>query len=149
MSATQQRAARMGVLFISSAEHPGADTFIHMLIMRVLDRARFDVHVACSAGPPDARTPGYEALATIPNLRLREANFGPSLSGRSKIGKVKELLRGVSTVASFAGLAAYVRAHDIKVLHSTDRPRDAVACAALGKMTGAVSIIHAHLKCAE
>src|SRR5262249_5679016 len=32
---------------------------------------------------------------------------------------------------------------------STDRPRDAVACAMLGKLTGAKSIIHAHLKCAD
>jgi glycosyltransferase involved in cell wall biosynthesis len=35
------------------------------------------------------------------------------------------------------------------VLHSTDRPRDAVACVVLGKLTGATSVVHAHLKCAE
>ena len=140
---------KKGVLFISSAEQPGADTFIHMLIMRSLDRARFDVHVACSAGTPDARTPGYRALASIPNLHLREANFGPSLSDRSVAGRVRGLVGAWSTIASFGALARYIRAHDIRVLHSTDRPRDAVACAVLGRLTGATSIIHAPLKCAD
>ncbi len=56
---------------------------------------------------------------------------------------------GTGTVASFVGLARYVKRHRISVLHSTDRPRDAVACAVLGKLTGAKSIIHAHLKCAD
>ena len=142
-------ASRIGVLFVSSAEHPGADTFIHALIMRGLDRSRFDVHVACSAGKPGARTPGYEALAAIPDLHIRPANFGPSLSGLATRDKAVQSLRGVSALASFASLAGYVRRHRISVLHSTDRPRDAVACAALGKLTGAKSIIHAHLKCAD
>jgi glycosyltransferase involved in cell wall biosynthesis len=120
-----------------------------MLIMRTLDRARFDVHIACSAGSPGARTPGYTALAAIPDVRLFEANFGPSLSHRSAMGKARQLLGGASAVVSFAALARYIRAHDIQVLHSTDRPRDAIACAVLGKLTGATSIVHAHLKCAD
>jgi glycosyltransferase involved in cell wall biosynthesis len=140
---------KTGVLFISSAEQPGADTFIHMLIMRGLDRSRFDVHVACSAGAPGARTPAFELLAAIPDLHLRPSNFGPSLSGRSIVDKTAGLVKVAGAIAGFAGLAGYIRRHRIAVLHATDRPRDAVACAVLGKMTGAKSIIHAHLKCAE
>jgi predicted O-linked N-acetylglucosamine transferase (SPINDLY family) len=86
MAGPQNPGTKTRVLFISSAEHPGADTFIHMLIMRSLDRARFDVHVACSACPPDARTRGYTALAAIPDIHLREADFGPSMSGLSLAG---------------------------------------------------------------
>jgi hypothetical protein len=78
---------KTGVLFISSAELPGADTFIHTLIMRNLDRSRFDVHVAYSAEHPGARTPAFEVLETIPNLHLKPFNFGPSLSDRSGIAK--------------------------------------------------------------
>src|SRR5687768_16178229 len=127
---------KTGVLFISSAELPGADTFIHTLIMRSLDRSQFDVHVACSAGRPNAVTPAYTVLQAIPNLRLRPSNFGPSLTGLSPTRKAVELLGGaVRTVASLAGLALYVRRHGITLLHSTDRPRDAVACAILGKLT--------------
>ena len=46
MSATtndRRPGSKAQVLFVSSAELPGADTFIHMLIMRTLDRAQFDV----------------------------------------------------------------------------------------------------------
>jgi glycosyltransferase involved in cell wall biosynthesis len=150
MSGPQSGATgKTGVLFISSAEQPGADTFIHALIMRNLDRSRFEVHVACSAGKPGARTPAYEALATIPDLHLWAANFGPSLSDRSVLGKAVGMFGAASTAASFIGLTRYVRQHRISVLHSTDRPRDAVACAVLGRLTGAKSIIHAHLKCAD
>jgi glycosyltransferase involved in cell wall biosynthesis len=140
---------RTPVLFISSAEQPGADTFIHTLIMRSLDRARFDVHVACSAGTHRAGTPAFDLLATIPDLHLRPANFGPSLSARSTADKVVHLFGLVPALAGLAGLSQYVRRRGIAVLHATDRPRDAVACAVLGKLTGAKSIIHVHLKCAD
>jgi glycosyltransferase involved in cell wall biosynthesis len=140
---------KTAVLFISSAEQPGADTFIHTLLMRSLDRARFDVHVAYSAGTPRARTPAYDVLAAIPDLHLRPANFGPSLSGRSGLEKVAGVIDAAATAGSFIGLTRYIRRHRISVLHSTDRPRDAVACALLGKMSGTKSIIHAHLKCAD
>jgi glycosyltransferase involved in cell wall biosynthesis len=148
-SAGRSADAKIPILFISSAEQPGADTFIHALIMRGLDRSRFDVHVACSAGSPSARTPAYTMLREIPDLKVRPANFGPSLSGGSLVDKAVGVLKLAGSVPSLAGLAGYVRRNRIAVLHSTDRPRDAVACALLGKMTAAKSIIHAHLKCAD
>ena len=140
---------KTGVLFVSSAELPGADTFIHTLIMRNLDRSRFDVHVAYSAEHPGARTPAFEVLETIPNLHLKPFNFGPSLSDRSGIAKTAGVWGSLSTLVGFAGLARYVRKHNIRVIHSTDRPRDAVSCAVLGKLSGAKSVIHAHLRFAE
>src|SRR5687768_6781412 len=105
---------RTGVLFISSAELPGADTFIHTLIMRSLDRSQFDVHVACSAGTFEAPTLAFKVLKGIPHLRLRPSNFGPSLTGLSPARKALGLVGGsVRTVASLAGLALYVRRHGI------------------------------------
>jgi glycosyltransferase involved in cell wall biosynthesis len=44
------------------------------------------------------------------------------------------------------GLAEYIRRHRIQVLHATDRPRDAIACAALSMLTGAKCVIHVHVK---
>jgi glycosyltransferase involved in cell wall biosynthesis len=49
--------------------------------------------------------------------------------------------------ASLLGLAAYVRRRRIRILHATDRPRDAVSCAALAMLTGAKSVVHLHVKC--
>jgi glycosyltransferase involved in cell wall biosynthesis len=141
--------APMAVMFISSAEHPGADTLVHTLIMRNLDRARFHVHAAASPGDPaDGSADGFRLLAGIPHVQLRSANFGPSLSGRTALGKLQQLMTGgTAMAASLLSLANYIRRHRISVLHATDRPRDAAACAILGKLTGAKSIIHAHLKC--
>ena len=141
--------AKTGVLFVSSAEKPGADTFIHNLIMRSLDRSRFDVHVACSAGTPGARPATFDTLSTIPDLHLRPSNFGPSWTENSTFDKALASLKLPGALVGFAGLARYVSKHRIAVLHSTDRPRDAVACAVLGKITGAKSVIHAHVKCAD
>ncbi len=149
MPAAQIPSPPTRVLFVSSAEQPGADTFIHMLIVRSLDRARFDVHVACSACPPDARTKGYSALEAIPDIQLRESDFGPTLDGLSLAGKALRAVRLVPTAVGFLSLARYIRSQGISVIHSTDRPRDAIACVILGKMTGAKSIVHAHLKCAD
>jgi glycosyltransferase involved in cell wall biosynthesis len=140
---------KTGVLFLSSAEWPGADTFIHALIMCGLDRSRFDVHAACSTWKPEARTTAFEALSAIPDLRVRPTDFGPSLSGRSMVEKAVLLSRSLPTVAGFASLARYVRKHRISILHSTDRPRDAVSCAVLAKLTGAKSVIHVHVKCGD
>jgi glycosyltransferase involved in cell wall biosynthesis len=140
---------KTGVLFVNSPVRLGADTFIHTQIMRSLDRSRFDVHVACSAGKPGDRTPAFEVLSAIPELHLRPSNFGPSLNGLSTIDKAVQLLGSLPTVASFASLASYIHRHRIRLIHSTDRPRDAVSCVLLAKLTGAKSIVHVHVKCAE
>ena len=140
---------KTGVLFISSAEDPGADTFIHTLIMRSLDRKRFDVHVAYSAGKPAARSAAHEVLTGIPDLHLTAANFGPSLTASNGVGRIAHIARSLMALPELLALAQYVRRHRITLLHATDRPRDAVACAVLGRLSGARSIIHAHVKCAE
>jgi glycosyltransferase involved in cell wall biosynthesis len=46
----------------------------------------------------------------------------------------------------YAGLALYCRRHRIRIIHSTDRPRDSAYAVTLGKLTGARSIVHVHVK---
>jgi len=147
--AVRRATGKQGILFISSAEWPGADTSIHMQMMRHLDRRRFDVHVAGPGGPSGVQSEGYKALAAIPDVHLREMNFGPSMFYRTSLGKLSQLLSIPATIFSFVRMARYIRSQRISVLHATDRPRDAVACALLGRMTGAKSIVHVHLKCAD
>jgi glycosyltransferase involved in cell wall biosynthesis len=141
--------SRESILFISSAEHPGADTYIHTLIIRHLNRRHFDVHVACPAGSAGARPAGYDVMASIPDVTLRPTHFGPSLSQAASRSKSAIIKDAAWAPGSFLGLVRYVRRHRISLIHSTDRPRDAVACALLGRTTGATSVIHAHLKCAD
>ena len=131
---------RTRILFVNSAARPGADTAIHALIMRNLDRAAFEVHAACSPGP------SYELLSQIPDLHLRPAQFGPSLSRGSSIQRMISTFALLPALASLGNLAAYMRRRKIQIVHSTDRPRDAPACIMLAKLTGARSVIHVHVK---
>jgi glycosyltransferase involved in cell wall biosynthesis len=133
---------RTRVLFINSALVPGADTAIHLLLLRNLSQDRFHLH---AAGQPGTHAPAFDQLSAIPGIALRPTNFGPSLWRQSKFQKVASIVQALPAAASLFGLAAYIRNHRIEILHSTDRPRDALACVALAALTGAKSLIHVHV----
>src|SRR5262249_27017011 len=71
---------KIRVLFMQSQRYFGADSMIHGLSMRYLDRRRLQVYVACSGGSPQSRSPAFKALERIPDLALRPVNFGPTLN---------------------------------------------------------------------
>jgi glycosyltransferase involved in cell wall biosynthesis len=134
---------RTRVLFINSALLAGADTWIHFLLLRNLPQWQFELH---AAGQPGSPAPAFDQLRAIPGIALRPTNFGPSLWERSKLQKLAGLAGGLpAAAASMLGLAAYIRHHRIEILHSTDRPRDAIACVVLAALTGAKALIHVHV----
>lgn len=145
MTAASSPTGRVPILFLSSAERPGADTFIHMLLMRELDRSRYEVHVALSAGRAGSRTVAYAELSAIPDVHLRPTNFGPSLHDAAGAKGLALVARVILAIVSLIGLALYIRRHRIRLLHSTDRARDALPCVVLARLTGATSVVHVHL----
>jgi len=142
-------AEKIGVLFIQSHEGFGADAVIHAHLMRHLDRDRFEVHVACTAG--DGATPSrpLKILREIPGLRVRPTHFAPGLRGRSVSALVQGALAGRHFPKDFADLRRYVRANRIRLIHSGDHPRDCVYGVLLGKTTPAKSLVHVHVKWAS
>jgi glycosyltransferase involved in cell wall biosynthesis len=133
---------RTRVLFINSALLAGADTWIHFLLLRNLPQDRFELH---AAGQPGSPAPAFDELRAIPGIELRPTNFGPSLWQRSKLQKLASIADALPAAVSFLGLAAYIRRQRIEILHSTDRPRDAIACVVLAALTGAKALIHVHV----
>jgi glycosyltransferase involved in cell wall biosynthesis len=134
---------RTRVLFINSAPLAGADTWIHFLLLRNLSQGQFELH---AAGQPGSPAPAFDELRAIPGIALRPTNFGPSLWRRSNPQKLASIAAGaLPAAASLLGLAAYIQRHRIEILHSTDRPRDAIACVVLAALTGAKALIHAHV----
>jgi glycosyltransferase involved in cell wall biosynthesis len=133
---------RTRVLFINSALLAGADTWIHLLLLRNLSQGQFELHAAGQSGSP---APAFDELHAIPGIAQRPTNFGPSLWGRSKLQKLASIAGAPSAAASLLGLAAYIRRHRIEIVHSTDRPRDAIACVVLAALTRAKALIHAHV----
>src|SRR5262245_17669601 len=133
---------RTRVLFINSALLVGADTWIHFLLLRNLSQDRFELH---AAGQPGSPAPDFDRLRAIPGIALRPTNFGPSLWRRSTLQKLTSIADALPAAASLLGLAAHIRRHRVEILHSTDRPRDAIACVALAALTGAKALIHVHV----
>jgi len=141
------RPEKLRVLFVHSATRPplGADTWIHALIMRHLDRDQHEVHVACATGPEDAPTPTYAAVKSIPNLFIKPINLGSELFAKSLFGRGEAVLKTAPAVWNLLELARYVRKHRISIVHTSDRPRDAFVSAIVARMTGAKCIVHVHV----
>lgn len=138
---------RLGVLFLNSPERPGADTWVQSLLMRHLDRSRFEVHAAVTPGSEEAPSPSLAVLRTIPDLDIRGTDFGPSFTGMSKAEKVLALRGFVPMLGSLAGLVGHIRRRGIRVIHASDRPRDAIPCVLLARASGAKAVVHVHVKC--
>lgn len=137
--------SKIPILFLHSQDGFGADSAIHGHLMRYLDRDEFEVHVASSRGDGTGVPPALARFREIPDVHVRPTTFAPGFRHRSR----ETLLRGVRSAAAFPvdvlSLAAYVRRNGIRIIHGTDRPRDAVYTVALAKMTGTRSVVHVHV----
>ena len=100
------------VLFVNTATSTwlGADTWIHIQVMRHLDRSAHELYAACARGTPSAPTPTYEALRQVPDLELMTVDFGPELTGRSMWSQLTGAIRSLSLLVGVVRLAVLVEA---------------------------------------
>ncbi len=135
------------ILFLHTATAPplGADTWVHAQIAANLDPSIHEVHVACTVDGPDGWTPTYEAFKQIPGVRIRPVSLGVEQISRTPMARIRNLAASAPAALDLAGLARYIRRNGISIIHTSDRPRDAAACVILGRLTGATSIVHAHV----
>jgi glycosyltransferase involved in cell wall biosynthesis len=147
VTSTETGTAKVGVLFLHGATQPplGADTWVQSQIAGGLDRSRVDVHVACVFGPPDAPTPTFTVMRSITGIHLVRIDLGRERSTFARAARLRTLLAALPAVASVFRLARYIRRHNIAVIHTTDRPRDAAVAVALARLSRAECIIHAHV----
>jgi len=132
---------------MQSQAYFGADSLIHSLLMRYLDRGAFDLYVACNAGPQNNRSASYCALSDIPELKIRPTLFGPSVNSRSKTEIAREaIFRGIPAAGSLLSLAGFIRNSKIDIIHCTEKPRDAFFGFLLSRLTGAKCVIQVHVK---
>jgi glycosyltransferase involved in cell wall biosynthesis len=141
------RGARRPILYLNTPTQPpfGADTWIHAEIMRQLDRTTYAPSAACAFGRSDAPTPTYEVLRQIPDLELVSAALGPELHWSSGLAKVRRLaVTAVRAPWTIGRLTWLIRRRNIRVIHTSDRPRDAFAAVVLSRLTGARNLVHLH-----
>jgi glycosyltransferase involved in cell wall biosynthesis len=147
MSIRAQQASKTRVLLVNTPTLGplGADSWIHAQLIRTLDRSRFEVYVGCTMGPPDEPTPLYAAVSMIPDVHFRPVNFGRELFDLSGLRWVDQVLRNSPAIFSFGALALFVRRERIAIIHTVSRPRDALACVLLARITRRKCLIHMQL----
>jgi glycosyltransferase involved in cell wall biosynthesis len=136
---------KVGILFLHSQNGFGADSAIHAHLMRNLDRERFAVHLACSRGDGGREPASLVRFREIPDIRVRATYFAPGFRQRSRAAVMRQYRSAVGFPLDFAALVEYVRRKRIRIVHGTDRPRDAVYAMALAKLTGAKAVVHVHV----
>jgi glycosyltransferase involved in cell wall biosynthesis len=135
------------VLFMQSQEDFGSVTLVHSQIMAHLNRERFAVHVACTAGRRHEPSQALLNLSAIPDLSVRPTNFGPSLNSHTPAEAAIDGVRtAIPGLYGLAGLARYIRRNRIRIIHCTEKPRDAVYGLLLSRLTGAKVVVHLHIK---
>lgn len=141
----------MDVLFMQSQSFFGADSQQHGLLMRYFDRKLVRPHVAMTtmAAPPVAGHDVRRHIRSIPDLRVRPTSFGPSFFGVHGPERIRRMSTLPLVPLSLISLAAYIRRHQIEIIHATEKPRDAFYAVLLGKMTGVRTVVHVHVKCED
>src|SRR5262245_53298601 len=116
VAVARETSGAMRVLYVHTATQPplGADTWIHAQIIRHLDRADHEVHVACRTSFGGAPTPTYEAIRDIPDTTIIPVDFGTELGG-SLAQKLRGLLAALPAVPSLARLFALVRRRRVRI----------------------------------
>jgi glycosyltransferase involved in cell wall biosynthesis len=133
-------------MFLQSQAFFGADSAIHAQLMRHLDRTAVRVYCACTdRHPADPRMTAIDRIRRIPDVQVRVTDFGPTLFGKPLAGRVlagADLLRAA---AAGVDLVRYIRRERVRILHGTEKPRDAFLGVLLGRVSGARSVVHMHV----
>ena len=84
----------------------------------------------------------------MPDIELRAAHFGPSITGESWEAIVRRSLEsGIPALWSLPEFVNDARSRRIDIVHAGFKPRDAFCAVALARVIGARSIIHLHCSC--
>ena len=137
---------KIKVLFLNTRSALGADVAVHLSLVRNFDPARVEVFVATNRHSRDLDKTLKELNCVSPD-RLKVVDLGHEIStaGGGAIGKAKGALKNLPALFSLLRLVPWIKKNGIQIIHSTDRPRDAIFTALLSKWSGTRHILHAHI----
>ncbi|MCC6731582.1 MAG: glycosyltransferase family 4 protein [Chthonomonadales bacterium] len=136
-------------MFVNTRSAVGADVAVHLMIVEHLDPRACRVSVATNSRAVDARATRVR-LAGAPGVRTLPMNLGYELSGRRGAGRAASAAANMGLLLAAAmRLSAEARARRVDVLHTTDRPRDALLTMLVASLSGRRSLIHLHVKWGE
>ena len=143
---TQTHPDQVGILAVHTSMLPllGADTWVHARLLATLNRATHRVHVACATYRGDEPTPIYAEVRHLDQIDILPINLGPERAVMPTSSRFRLWWATLPALSSAVRLTRYVHRRHIDVLHTSDRPRDALACVLLSKITRAKSVVHLH-----
>src|SRR5690348_15664837 len=108
---------------------------VHFTLIRNFDPRACEVTIATNRRAVDVER-SLALLRDVPGLRIAVLNLGWELTGRRGFGKLAGAVGNALEIAgALARLAALVWTRRIEVIHSTDRPRDALLATLLARLT--------------
>ncbi len=133
------------VLFVNTRNGLGADVAVHLTLIKSFG-ALCEVSIATNSRSVDLERI-LAQLQGVPGLRIDVLNLGYVLSGLDKFGKLASAAgNAVALLMALPRLAIIVWSRRIEVIHSTDRPRDALLSTLLARLTRRKNVLHLHIK---
>jgi glycosyltransferase involved in cell wall biosynthesis len=136
---------RPRVLFVNTRNALHADVAVHLTLIQHLNPDMVDVYVATNAHST-AQEHTLRMIRAARNAHLVVCDLGQEMQGRGRLGRLLGIIRNLPVFGSLLRLALLIRREKITVLHTTDRPRDAVLTTLLGRLTGTAIVLHVHVK---
>lgn len=130
-------------LFINTRDDLGADVAMHLQLARYLGAEGVNVTFTVNRQATDAAKM-TAALRAAPDVQVVSLPLGRPMDRRTPCTRATTVASNLAVLWSFVRLAELVRRQRVDVLHATDRPRDALLCTLLGRVTGRPTIIHMH-----
>lgn len=131
------------LLILNTRDQCGADVSVHLMLMANFAAHEVEVFVISNSEAADVEDMRIR-LAGMSHVSSRFLPLGKPAETLSRRGRLGKALAYGPSGLSLLKAAAFVRRHRIQVVHATDRPRDASYVSLLGRMTGAISVVHMH-----
>jgi len=132
---------RIRPLLLDTNDAVGGIVRGHLLLLRLLDRARFDVHAACLG-----HGPLLPLFREVPDLTLwtLEAGTKAAADCGGWRGRLRDALSLVPLARAGFGLAGPCRRAGIQVIHTSDKKRSLLLTLLLHRLTGLPYLYHIH-----
>jgi glycosyltransferase involved in cell wall biosynthesis len=119
---------------------------VHLQLIENIDREKCRVSIVTNTRASDFHKTMIR-LRKVDGISIIPMDLGFETAGRGKAGKISGILVNLFIfVKMLFLLSQYVRKEKVDVLHTTDRPRDALAATLLARVTNAKEIVHCHIK---
>lgn len=135
------------VLFLNTRSALGADVAVHLTLAKAYPVEECSTTFITNSRASDAATT-IERLQSFGKVKAAPMRLGYELvNRRDRISRVAGMIGNLYELAkALPELRRRIKQDRIEIIHSTDRPRDALLSTWLAKSSGRPNLIHVHIK---